>query len=328
MTSSITRRVVVATTAALAGIAALPARGQNAMPRGPIRILVGFSPGGSADVVARLIAEKLRERTGVQTIVENKPGAGGVIATEAVVKMPPDGNVVVLAAMASTVMAKLTYVKLPYDPLVDLAPVSLVSTFQLALAIDPKLPVKTMPEFVAWAKANPKLANFGIPAPGGHSHFFGLMLGKALGIDMQPVPYKGSAPMITDIGASQLHVGVSALSDFMGAWKGGKVRVLATSGTARSLAATELPTFAESGYPALVGEGWLGLYGPAATPPAAAAALAAEVTEILAIPDIRDRIVAMGMEPRGGTPAELADFDRAELKRWAPVVEASGFKVQ
>ncbi len=322
------RRGVLASTAALLGASAIPARAQNAFPRGPIRLFVGLSAGSSADFVARLVADKLRERTGVSVVVENKPGSGGVIATEAVTKMAPDGNAIVLAGMVATVMAKLTYARLPYDPMTDLAPISLVSTFQLALAVAPTLPVDTMAAFVAWAKANPAMASYGIPGPGGHSHFFGLMLGRAIGVDMQAVPYKGAAPMIADLGAGQLKIGMSALSDFHPSHKAGKLRVLATSGKQRSLAAPELPTFAESGHPDLVGEGWLGLYAPAKTPLPVTSALSAEVTAILALPEVRDRIVAIGMEPRGGTPEALAAFDAAEFRKWQPIVAASGFKVE
>jgi tripartite-type tricarboxylate transporter receptor subunit TctC len=291
-------------------------------------VLVGFSAGGNADVAARLLAVKLRERTGVTVIIDNKPGSGGVIATEAVTKMAPDGNAVVLAGMSSTVMAKLTYTNLPYDPMTDLAPVSLVSTFQLALAITPSLPVDGMAKFVAWAKANPTLTSYGVPALGAHSHFFGLMLGKAIGVDMQVVPYKGSAPMVADLSAGQIKVGVTGLSDFYGSYKAGKVRLLATSGKERSLSAPELPTFAESGYAELVGDGWMGLYAPPQTPLAITSALSAEVSAILALPDVRDRIITTGMEPRATTPAGLAEFDQAEFKKWQPIVAASGFKVE
>src|SRR5882757_9042976 len=322
------RREVLASTAAVLGISAAPIRAQNAFPRGPIRLFVGLSAGGSADFVARLLAEKLRERTGVTVIVDNKPGSGGVIATEAVTKMPPDGNAIVLAGMVATVMAKLTYAKLPYDPMTDLAPVSLVSTFQLALAITPSLPVDGMAKFVAWAKANPTLTSYGVPALGAHSNFFGLMLGKAIGVDMQVVPYKGSAPMIADLSAGQIKVGVTGLFDFYSSYKAGKVRLLATSGRERSLSAPELPTFVESGYPALVGEGWMGLYAPPQTPLPITSALSAEISAILALPDVRDRIIATGMEPRATTPAGLAEFDNLEFKKWQPVVVASGFKVE
>lgn len=303
-------------------------RAQDALPRGPLRILVGFSAGGSADIVARLLADKLRERSGLTVIVDNKPGSGGVIATEALTKLPPDGNAMVLAAMASTIMAKLTYTRLPYDPQVDLDPISLVTTFQLALAITPALPVDSMASFAGWAKANPALASFGVPAPGGHSHFFGLMLGKALGVDMQVVPYRGSAPMIADLSPGQIKIGISALSDFHASYKGGKVRLLATSGRVRSLAAPELPTFAESGYRDLVGDGWLGLYAPSRTPLGTRTALSAEIAAILAMADVRERIVTMGMEPQSSSPAGLAEFDATELKRWQPIVAVSGFKVE
>jgi tripartite-type tricarboxylate transporter receptor subunit TctC len=322
------RRGVLASTAAVLGMQAIPVRAQNSFPRGPLRLLVGFSAGGSSDVVARLLADKIRERTGVTVIVDNKPGSGGVIATEAVTKMAPDGNTIALAGMVSTVMAKLTYAKLPYDPMTDLAPISLVCTFQLALAVTPSLPVDSMATFVAWAKANPALASYGIPGPGGHSHFFGLMLGKPISADMQAVPYKGAAPMIADLSAGQIKVGISALSDFHGAYKAGKVRLLATSGKERSLSAPELPTFTESGYADLVGDGWLGLYAPPQTPLPVISALSAEISAILALPDVRDPIITMGMEPRGSTPAGLAAFDAGEFKKWQPIVAASGFKVE
>ena len=322
------RREVLASTAFALAISGAPLRAQNAFPRGPIRLLVGFPAGGTADIAARLLAEKLRERTGVTVIVDNKPGAGGVIATEAVTKMAPDGNAIVLAAMSSTVMAKLTYARLPYDPLTDLAPISLVSTFPLVLAISPSLPVDNVATFVAWAKANPALTSYGVPALGAHSHFFGLMLGKAIGVDMQAVPYKGAAPMIADLSADQLKVGISALADFYPSYKAGKVRLLATSGRERSLSAPELPTFAESGYPDLVGEGWMGLYGPPQMPLPIRLALSAEISAILALPDVRDRIITTGMEPRASTPAGLAGFDDLEFKKWQPIVVASGFKVE
>ncbi|MEI8152636.1 MAG: Bug family tripartite tricarboxylate transporter substrate binding protein [Hyphomicrobiales bacterium] len=333
MQKLLTRRLATTSGPALLGTVALGVlpsgpRAQGALPKGPVRILVGFSAGGSADVVGRLIAEKFRERTGLTTVVENKPGVSGVIATEAAARAAPDGNTMVLAAMASTIMAKLTFTKLPYDPQKDLAPVSLVSTFQLVLAVTPSLPIATMAQFATWAKANPDKASFGVPAVGGHSHFFGLMLGKTLGVDMQVVPYKGSAPMITDLSSGQLHVGVSALSDFLASHKAGKVRIIATSGQERSLSAPDLPTFTESGFPTLAGDGWLALYAPANTPPATIAALSAEMGAVLKTPDVRERIVLLGMDPRGSTPAGLAEFDEGELKRWQPIVAASGFKVE
>jgi tripartite-type tricarboxylate transporter receptor subunit TctC len=304
------------------------ARAQSALPKGPLKIVVGFAAGGTADLAGRVIADKLRERTGLSVIVDNKPGISGVIATEAVAKSPPDGNTLMLAVMTSTVMGKLTFVKLPYDPQKDLAPVSLVSTFQIALAVAPSNPAKDMKEFVAWAKANPAQANFGVPAMGGHSHFFGLLLGKTLGLDMQPVPYKGAAPMVNDMGGGQVQIGISGLADLLASHKGGKVRILGTSGAARALSSPDLPTFSEQGYPGLQGDGWFGLFAPAGTPPATVEALNREVDAVLKLPDVRERIVTMGMDPRGGAPGDLARFEETEMKRWAPIVAASGFKVE
>jgi tripartite-type tricarboxylate transporter receptor subunit TctC len=154
------------------------------------------------------------------------------------------------------------------------------------------------------------------------------MLGKAIGVDMQAVPYKGAAPMIADLSADQLRVGISALADFYPSYKASKVRLLVTSGKERSLSAPELPTFVESGYADLVGEGWLGLYAPPKTPLPITSALSAEVSAILALPEVRNRIVAIGMEPRATTPAGLAAFDQAEFNKWQPIVAASGFKVE
>src|SRR5258708_826342 len=169
----LTRRLVIQSGATALGLP-LSARAQGALPKGPVKIVVGFSAGGSADIIGRLIAEKFRQRTGLTTIVENKPGVSGVIATEAVAKSPPDGNTLMLAVMTSTILAKLTFTKLPYDPQKDLSPVSLVGTFQIVLAVTPSLPITDMNQFAAWLKANPDKANFGVPAVGGHSHFFGL----------------------------------------------------------------------------------------------------------------------------------------------------------
>ncbi len=292
-----------------------------------LRILVGFSAGGSTDAAARIVAGKLQERTGMTVIIDNKPGAGGTIAADAGAKAPPDGGTIVLAAMTSTVMAKLTYARLPFDPKQDLVPISHLATFQLALAVSPGTRLETIPAFIDWARANRGRISVGVPGLGGHSHFFCVMLGKALGIDVQPIPYKGAAPMLADLASGQIDVAISALSDFLGAHNGGKVRLIASTGTDRSFSAPALPTFAEAGFPALTGIGWIAFYAPARTPRRIADALSAELAAVLATPDVRDKIILLGMEPRHSTPDELADFDDAELERWRPIVQETGFKV-
>lgn len=312
-----------------AGALVMPAsaRSQTPAPAKQLRILVGFSAGGSTDAAARIVASKLQERTGTTVIIDNKPGAGGTIATDAAAKSAPDGNTIVLAAMTSTVMAKLTFAKLPFDPQRDLVPISHLSTFQLALAVSPSVKAETVPAFIDWAKANRGRISVGVPGLGGHSHFFCVMLGKELGIDFQPVPYKGAGPMLTDLSGSQIDVGISALSDFLAAHNGGKIRMIASTGTARSPSAPALPTLAESGFPMLTGIGWIAFYAPAKTPRGLVDALSAEMATVLNLPEIREKIVLLGMEPRHSSPEELAAFDDAELKRWGPIVRETGFKV-
>jgi tripartite-type tricarboxylate transporter receptor subunit TctC len=332
MAKLLKRRNAIASGTALFGIEMLgaPSIGRGAdggLPKGPIRLVVGYSPGGPADSSARLIAQRFTDRTGITMLVENKPGAGGVIATEAVSKAPADGNMLILANMASTILAKLTYPRLPYDPQNDLAPISLLSTFQYALSVIPSVPATNISQFAAWAKANPPKANFGVPAVGGIAHFFGLMLGKAIGVDMQPVPYKGTAPMLIDHNSGQLYVSITGL-EVLPMHQAGKLRILATSGIERSQAAPEIPTFIESGFANLAGEGWFGLYAPAKTAPAVVAALSTEVETIMKQPDLRKALVVLGVDPRGSPPAGLAEFDENEFRRWQPVVAASGFKVE
>jgi tripartite-type tricarboxylate transporter receptor subunit TctC len=312
-----------------AGLLAVPAlRSSRAQPPArQLRILVGFSAGGSTDAAARIVAGRLQERTGTTVVIDNKPGAGGTIAADAGAKASPDGSTIVLAAMTSTVMAKLTFARLPFDPQRDLVPISHLSTFHLALAVSPAIRLETVPDFVGWAKEHRGRISIGVPGLGGHSHFFCAMLGKTLGIDVQPVPYKGAAPMLTDLSGNQISVGISALSDFLGAHNGGKVRIVASTGAERSLSAPSLPTFTEAGFPMLTGIGWIAFYAPAKTPRHVVEALSANMAAVLTMPDIREKIVQLGMEPRHSTPDELAAFDAAELERWQPIVEETGFKV-
>lgn len=306
------------------------ARGQpqGRLPAGPVRLLVGFPPGGTADQLARLIAAHVQDRAGLPIVVENRPGAGGVVATTAIVTGQADGSSMVLATMGSTIMSKLTYVRMPYDPQRDLAPITLAATFQLALAVHPSLPAETVPQFVAWARANPTQADFAIPAPGGHSQFFGVMLGKEIGVAMQPIPYRGSAPLMADLVAGQVRLSIVPLSDALALHRGGKVRIIATTGDARSLSAPDIPTFTEAGHPQLVGVGWLGVYAAARTPGDIVLGLNRAVVEALSAADIRERIVALGLEPRTSTPEGLAAFDETERQRWEPIVKATGFKIE
>ncbi len=190
------------------------------------------------------------------------------------------------------------------------------------------MPVSNTEQFVAWAKANPDKMNFGAPAIGGQIHFFIMMLGKAMGVDVQVVPYKGTTQMITDLSSGQLSVGMSSVWDLQGQHEAGKIRIIATSGKERAEATPNIPTFGESGFPTLAGEGWFAIYAPARTPEATVTALSVQIQEIIGLPDIRTRFAQLSLNPRGSTPAGLAEFDEQELQRWQPIVVASGFKVE
>lgn len=293
----------------------------------PVRILVGFPPGGSADLIARLAADKARDALGVPVIVENRPGAGGQIAAEALKNAAPDGKTLMASPVFVTVISPLTYKKLPFDPEKDFAAVSLAVNFQLALSAGPATPARTLAEYVAWVKGDPRRASFGVPAAGSLPHFFGLMLGRAIGVELAHVAYKGGAPLLNDLMGGQIPVGVDVLSEALPQHRAGKLRILASSGAKRSPIAPEVPTFAELGYPQIQGDGWFGFHAPAKTPPAAVERLAAALAGAIRSADVTERLLKLGFEPVGSTPEELARRMAEDRAKWAPIVKASGFSV-
>jgi len=326
MAIRLTRRTALATAGAALWPATVGAQAPAALPAGPIKVMVGFPAGGATDVQARLVAEKLRERTGRSVIVENKAGASGTVAGEALKNATPDGNTLLLAPIASAVMAKLTFPQLNHDPFVDHAPVTLLGTFQLALAVSPQLGPTTVAEFIAWAKANPKQASFGTTAMGSLPHFFGILLARAAGVDLQAVPYRGAAPLVSDLSGGQVPAGTGALTDFLEHHRAGRVRILATSGLRPPLAAPDLPTFSGLGYADIVGDSWLGFFAPAGTPRPTIDAINREIAAIVALPEMRDRLIQLGLEPRTSTPEEFDALRRADAAKWKKVVDASGYK--
>lgn len=297
----------------------------SAVAQEPIRILVGFPPGGSADIVGRLVAEKAKETLGAPMIVENRPGAGGQIAAEQLKNAAPDGRTLMASPVAVTVIAPLTHTKLRYDPVKDFAPVSLAVSFQLAFNVGVGVPAKTLAEYMAWVKENPKQATFGSPAAGSLPHFFGLLVGRAAGVDMLHVAYKGGAPLLNDLIGGQIPAAADVLSEAIRHHEAGKLRILASSGTRRAVAAPNVPTFTELGHPQIQGDGWFAFHAPAATPRATIDRLSAAVAGAIKTPEVSDRLVKMGLEPVGSTAEELAKRMRDDAARWAPVVKASGF---
>ena len=262
------RRFIAASAAASVAALAPSVRAQTPVVNKTARIVVGFPPGGSTDVVSRLIADRLRGVYAPTVIVENKPGAGGRIALEAVKNADADGSAMILTPASMLVIYPHIYKKLAYDPFTDFAPVTSVCAFPIGFSVGPMVPesVKTVADFVAWAKANPKSAAFASPAAGSMVHFTGVMFNRAAGLDMTHVPFKGGAPAIQDLIGGQIASSMNVLSEALPQHKAGKLRTLATSGAQRSPFMPDVPTFVESGYKEIVAREWFGILVPAKTP--------------------------------------------------------------
>jgi tripartite-type tricarboxylate transporter receptor subunit TctC len=292
----------------------------------PVRMLVGFAPGGSADIAGRLLAERMKDELKQNVVVDNKPGAGGRIAAELLKNAPADGSTVMLAPIVVPVLAPLVFSKLPYDPQADFAPVAAVANFQFGLSVNASHPAKTVPELVAWWKANPSMANFGSPAPGSLPHFFGVMIGRDAGLDLIHVPYNGGGPLMTALMGNQVSSAIDTLVDQIELQRAGKIRILASAGAKRAELLPEVPTFAESGLKGVEGSSWFAIYAPARTPEVTLRQLNAAVNRALASTELRERYAKLGLEPTGGTQADLVALMKRDSERWAPVVKASGFK--
>ena len=313
--------------AALAGAAlALASHSAWAQVDKPVKLMVGFAPGGSADIAARLLADRLKDDLKQTVTVENKPGAGGRIAAEMLKNAPADGSTLMLTPIVVPVLAPLVFAKLPYDPLVDFAPVAHVANFQFALAVNATHPAKNVPELLAWFKANPTSANFGTPGAGSLPHFFGVMIARGAALDLVHVPYNGGGPLMSAVMGNQVSSGIDTLVDQIELHRGGKVRLLASSGAGRSPLLPEVPTFGEAGVKGVEGTSWFAVYAPAKTPEATVRQLNAAINSALAAPDLRERFAKLGLEPTGGSPADLTAAMKRDTERWAPVVKASGFK--
>jgi len=292
----------------------------------PVRILVGFPPGGTSDIIARLIVDRMKTSLGVPVVVENKPGASGMLAAEMLKNAAPDGKTLMISPNTVTVIAPLTHAKLRYDPIKDLAPVSLAANFQIALAVGPGSPAKTLHEYIAWVRANPEKATYGTPTAGGPAHFLGVMLARATGVDLVFVPYKGGAPLVTDLIGGQVPAGITVLSEFVKHHQSGKVLMLASFGSQRSPAAPDVPTFKELGFASIEGTGWQAFHTTAGTPRPIIDRLSNAIASAIKAPEVTERLLALGLEPVGSTPDELASRMAEDTARWAPLVKASGFR--
>ena len=315
----------------LAGSALLtPAAAQSPDITGQtVRLVVGFPPGGTADAVARMFAQELQKRLGATFVVENRAGAGGQIAGEYFRGLPADGRALLLGNSHMFSTLPLTSRSVKYDPIKDFTPVARLASFESSFAISAAQPAKSLPEFVALAKGTPSVRSFGIPAAGSGPHFIGYVVGKNAGLDFVPIPYKGGAPLLTDLMGNSVPAAVDALGSHIEAHRGGKIRILAVTGTARSPLLPDVPTFGELGYPAaLNASNWVGLFAPPGTAPAYAQRIAAVVGEIAAMPTIRTNLANIGFAAAPGNPQQLQEAVRNELDLWRPIIKESGFQAE
>lgn len=294
--------------------------------RAPAKMLVGYPPGGAVDVLGRLFAEPMAEALGRTVIVENRPGAVGQIAAEALKAAAPDGNTLMVAPDATVIIRPQTLSKPPFDPLADFAPVAHAGNWAFALGVHAGLPVKTLADYVSWAKANPDKASFASSGAGGSTHFFGVLLGQALGVPLAQVSYKGAGPAIFDVVAGHIPATIQPLGTLLAQARAGKLAVLAMSGSERSPGAPEVPTFAELGYASLVVEGWFGIFAPAGTPPETLAKLNGAFVQAMRAPAVRERMRNLDLEVREMSALEFASIVKTDYGRWGPTIRASGFR--
>jgi tripartite-type tricarboxylate transporter receptor subunit TctC len=267
----------------------------------------------------------LGDALGAPVVVENRAGAGGRIASEALKHAAPDGATLMLAPIVVPVFAPLIYRNLPFDPARDFASVALVGHYQLGFAVGPSHPAATMTAFAAWAKAHPAQASFGSPGTGGLAHFLGVMIGRGLGVDLQHVAYRGAAPMVADLVGGQIPACIDTHVELIELHRGGRIRVLATTGATRSSRMPDVPTMREAGLPQVEGSGWFAFYVPAATPAATVARLNAAIDRISDRPDVRDRLARVGIDVSTLSPEALDRLAADERARWGPIIRASGF---
>lgn len=308
------------------GLAHPVAAQTDAYPNRPIRIMVTVPPGGAADFIARTVGAKLSEAVGQPVLVENRAGASGTIAADAVAKAPPDGYTLLQNSFTTHGVAPLIYSKLPYDSFRDLAPVTLLTQIPLIMAVNAEVPAKSAEEFIALAKSKPGAFSFCSSGSGGAPHLTGELFKSETGADLVHVPYKGSGPAVTDLIAGRVQVMFDGAPSLLAHVKSGKLRVLAAAGRKRNPLAPDAPTFAEIGYPQIDVSLWYGVMVPAGTPKPVIDRLNREIGKVLALPEIRERFAAQGAEATPTTPEQFAQFMRRELAKWAPVVKKAGVK--
>ena len=315
-----------------AGLAALGFSGATRAQalNGNAFIISGFPPGGMGDYVARPLADKLRGKYANNVLVDSRVGAGGRIATEYVKRAAPDGLTILQIPSGVMALYPHTYRKLAYDPLNDFVPVTSTVTYQFVVTAGPGLPadVRTLPDLLKWAKANPAQANYGVPAAGSALHFVGMMLTREAGVEMKAVPYRGGAPLLADVLGGQIPVSINVLGEVLPYIKAGKLRALAVTSAQRSVFLPDAPTLVELGYKDIVVQEYLGWFLPARTPPEIVNRLNAQVREGLQMPEYVKTLADNGLVPVHQSPEEFARIVKTDYARWQPIVKASGFSAE
>ena len=296
---------------------------------GPIKLMVGFPPGGGTDAIARILADKLKDPLAVPVVVDNKAGAGGQIAAQALKAAAPDGNTLFLSHDHTISILPLVVKNPGYDSARDFVPVAGFATFVNGLAVSGGTPAKSMAEYVAWVqKQGAGKDTVGVPAPASVPEFLVKVIGQKYKLDLQSAPYRGSAPMMADMLGNQIHAGVGSVPDFIENQKAGKIRMVAVLGDKRQAALPDVPTFAELGLAGFEDVPYYGIFAPKGTPQATVDKLSAAVAKVVALPEVRDRLSAMGLTVGYMTPQQLGSREHAYAQTWARIIKDSGFKPQ
>lgn len=311
----------------IAAALASPLAWAQPYPNKPIRMVAPSTPGDAPDVIARLVADKLSTALGQQVVVENRPGAGGVVGSDYVAKAAPDGYTLIMGNAGSHGINAAVYSKLPYDIQKDFAPVSQVAVAPNVMVINPSVPANTVAEFIAYAKANPGKLSYASGGNGSSAHMSMELFKSMSGIDIQHVPYKGSSPALTDVVSGQVVAFIGNMPPTVPLIKAGKLKALAVTTRSRSALMPELPTISEAGLPGYETVAWFGVLAPAGTPPEVVNKLSAEIGKIAKSPEIREKLVAMGAEPVGSTPEEFKAVIDRDIAKWKPLAQKVNIKV-
>lgn len=322
------RRRLLLLGAGAAGLAR-PALAQTPWPDRPIRLVIGFTPGGTNDIVGRLVTEAMAPLLGAGFVIENRAGAGGMLAADLVAKAAPDGNTLLLGGSGGLTIPSLVHARLPFDIDTAFAPVGMIGAAPNVIIVQPGLAVRSLAELQAFAKARRGPLTYGSPGVGSTGHPAGALVAQALGIEMEHVPYRGTAPALTDLVAGRIDVFVNALAPLLPFIQDGRVRALAIAGGRRAQSLPDLPTTAEAGFPAILAATWWGLFAPAGTPTERITRLHAALNRALALPEVRRRLAEGGVEVEASeSPAAFARDFAADRIRWAPVMQAAGIRVE